>query len=478
MNFLRMLQLIDKALESSNMGGDSPRDCVFEVYRPDFEHIKPPQDMCMSPHVFAASCNDFEWEDDSDDEEADVPSGRISPCTFLEWSKDCVRWNADDIEIKKDTTSYLRMRPPTPKVPLPPRRHEYIPRGRLETQWDIYTGEELTPTYYVPTSPSIIYTPPGIEFAGFGNPNFQTQYRRMAPLVERELRTKLYGGQDVLPRLSDGARDRISASEVDAATTIVPELQGHRGADIDAALREQWASVRQAEEAERALHQHAEQQRAHIARLQFDQRHLSEFLPALHLRREMRDRRQQAEMEAHRRRGHTIRAYVAEHALDAQSRLDTAWFRLHATQAKVHENMLRIQGLENEVRGLCESGGVRDPEHAYAVLMGAESEGGRGEIPVAAYGAGVDVDGFGGYGYGGGPLGPWSASSLGRAEEEFDRLLADMQMRGEREGGVNGQGWEERCDDDKSGDSGVAGVGSRDSYSFRRQGPNGVGHCA
>lgn len=96
-----MLQLIDKTLEPSNMGGDSPRDCVFEVYRPDFEHIKPPQDIDMSAHIFASSCDDFEWEDDSDDDEADVPSGRISPCTFLEWSKDCVRWNAENMEIKQ-----------------------------------------------------------------------------------------------------------------------------------------------------------------------------------------------------------------------------------------------------------------------------------------------------------------------------------------------------------------------------------------
>lgn len=102
-----MLELIDKALESSNMGGDSPRDCVFEVYRPDFDHIKPPQDMDMSANVFSDCCSDFEWIDDSDDEEAQVPSGRISPCTFLEWSKDCTRWNADEDENKEVRAHYF-----------------------------------------------------------------------------------------------------------------------------------------------------------------------------------------------------------------------------------------------------------------------------------------------------------------------------------------------------------------------------------
>ncbi|KAJ3565101.1 hypothetical protein NPX13_g7617 [Xylaria arbuscula] len=266
----RMLQLIDKALESSNMGGDSPRDCVFEVYRPDFEHIKPPHDMDMSAHIFASSCNDFEWEDDSDDDEADVPSGRISPCTFLEWSKDCVRWNADDREIKQDTTSYRRMRPPTPINTEPPRRHapprchEHVPCNRVEKQWDINTGEELTPTYHVPNSPSIIYTPPGIEFAGFRTPNFHMQYRRMAPLAERDLRTRVYNGLNVAPpESSDAERDRFTASEVDAAAAVIPEAHNIRGAEVSSILREQYAAIQQAEEAERALYRHAELQREH-----------------------------------------------------------------------------------------------------------------------------------------------------------------------------------------------------------------------
>lgn len=90
-----MLQLIDKALDPGNMGGDTPRDSVFEVYRPDFQHIKPPQDMDMDMIASASNCLDFEYEKDSDDEETELPSGRISPCTFLQWSKGCARWDAD-----------------------------------------------------------------------------------------------------------------------------------------------------------------------------------------------------------------------------------------------------------------------------------------------------------------------------------------------------------------------------------------------
>ncbi|KAI0449626.1 hypothetical protein F5B21DRAFT_519945 [Xylaria acuta] len=497
----RMLELIDKALESSNMGGDSPRDCVFEVYRPDFDHIKPPQDMDMSANVFSACCSDFEWTDDSDDEEAHVPSGRISPCTFLEWSKNCVRWNADENENKKDTASYLRIRPPTPKAPLLPRQHEHIPHGYLEPQWDVNTGEELTPTYHVPTSPSIIYTPPGVEFTGFRTANFHQQYKRMAPLAERELRTKLYGGEEVPPQLSDDENDRFSPSEVDAATAAVPELHGRQGPEIEAAFRDQWAAIRRAEEAEKALYKHAEQQRAHIARLQYDQRHLHEFLPALHVRREMRDARAREQVALQMRRGARIRAYVAEHALEAQSRLDTAWHRLNCTQAKVGENTLRIASLENEVRELCFRGGVRDPEHAYAVLMGVESDAGDGApIPAPAPAPApadinVNANGYGDYGYGysaggggneygqgvggnvnGGPMGPWSASSLGRAEEEYDRFLADMQMQNRTRANI--REWEKRYDDDESRDSGVAGVEGCDRYHFQHHGPGVMGYRA
>ena len=70
----------------------------------------------------------------------------------------------------------------------------------------------------------------------------------------------------------------------------MPEIRNIQGAEVSSILREQYAAIQHAEAAERALYHHAEVQREHIARLEFDQRHLNEFLPALHMRREMRDR--------------------------------------------------------------------------------------------------------------------------------------------------------------------------------------------
>ncbi|KAI0112219.1 hypothetical protein GGR51DRAFT_569004 [Nemania sp. FL0031] len=512
----KMLKLIDKALLSSTARGDSPREARFEVYRPDFEHIKPPQDMDMSANEFDACCADFEWKDDSDDDEADVPSGRISPCTFLEWSKDCVRWNANENE-KKDTTSYIRVRPNTPKPSTAPKRHERPPSDNTIPQWDIYTGDELTPAYYVPTSPSIIYTPPGVEFTGFKTANFHAQYRRMAPLVDRELRSKLYGAREGPPYLPSSERASFSISEVNSAAAIMPELHNRAGPELEMSFQSQWAAIAQAEAAEKALYKEAERQRLAIKQLQLDCRHLNEFLPALHVHRELRDReqrdreaklrqmqeegekeRKEREMQMgmgkvrHGRRGEVIRAYVAEHALDIQSRLDMACFRLQTARAGVGENLARIAGLEREVRELCDQAGVRDPEHAYAVLMGAKSDDGGDAYKAGNTGGqrvdvhvGGNVNGYApngydygyGYGYGcagagtgvgacgngGGPIGPWSDSSLGRAEEEYDRFLADMHMI-DAGGRTSSKEWEARYDDDESSDSGVSGLGARDRY--------------
>lgn len=97
--------------------------------------------------------------------------------------------------------------------PLPARArgHEHDTRDEdQQPQWDIHTGEQLTPTYYVPSSPSIVYTPPGIEFAGFRTADFHAQYRRMVPLADRELRSRIYGFGQGFPHLPDSERDRFS----------------------------------------------------------------------------------------------------------------------------------------------------------------------------------------------------------------------------------------------------------------------------
>lgn len=100
-----MLRKVDETLSEGNAAGDSPREAVFEINRPVTadHHIRAPPCHDFSTHLLTACCADFEFEsDNSDDEEFSVSHGRISPCTFLAWSKGCRRWNDDRLKVSID----------------------------------------------------------------------------------------------------------------------------------------------------------------------------------------------------------------------------------------------------------------------------------------------------------------------------------------------------------------------------------------
>lgn len=51
--------------------------------------------MNLLPHRRVYSATDNRppvWGDDEDDDEGAIPTGRLSPCTFLHWSQDCKPW--------------------------------------------------------------------------------------------------------------------------------------------------------------------------------------------------------------------------------------------------------------------------------------------------------------------------------------------------------------------------------------------------
>ncbi len=102
-----MLKMIDSVLESDYKGGDSPRDAIFELQRPCIEHLEVPLGMDLAYHWEQKEKADKVFEPDSDDDEAGVPSGRISPCTFLAWSKNCKRWDEGDIKEYPDKVSEI-----------------------------------------------------------------------------------------------------------------------------------------------------------------------------------------------------------------------------------------------------------------------------------------------------------------------------------------------------------------------------------
>lgn len=100
-----MLHKVDETLSEGNAAGDSPREAIFEINRPVTadHHIRAPPRHDFSTHLLTACCAEFEFEsDDSDDDETSIPHGRISPCTFLAWSKGCQRWSGDNIKVPID----------------------------------------------------------------------------------------------------------------------------------------------------------------------------------------------------------------------------------------------------------------------------------------------------------------------------------------------------------------------------------------
>lgn len=206
-----MLRMIDKYLEPNNMAGDSPRDAIFEINRPsEVQHIHPPEDMDLSTHALTASRAEFEFDLDEDDDECGVPTGRISPCTFLEWSRGCSRWSQHDMKKSaanafdtpktshraahrgKQCWSRQERRQSGPATPSQGNLAQDYYRSAVP-QFDEISGDSLSPYYKVPSSPSIIYTPPGIPNNVVPPVNFQVQYSRMNPVAALKLRELRYG---------------------------------------------------------------------------------------------------------------------------------------------------------------------------------------------------------------------------------------------------------------------------------------------
>lgn len=79
-----------------------------------------------------------------------------------------------------------------PEGPSDPNRdhYPYYLADRVR-QYDELTGEEISPLYAVPTQPSLIYTPPGVDEHAVVRQNFRDKYVRMVPEVAQEVQEYL-----------------------------------------------------------------------------------------------------------------------------------------------------------------------------------------------------------------------------------------------------------------------------------------------
>ncbi|KAH6656889.1 hypothetical protein BKA67DRAFT_642969 [Truncatella angustata] len=227
----RLLSNVNRVLHSEQSPKSSPQTNVFELHRPDVKHIHPPQGMDLSMHMLNACCDDFEFEEDGTDDEEHVPRGRISPCTFLAWSKGCKAWEEVGSRRQRQesmaNTMTSRRRPQSPELySTPPstlRRDRWPTWNRHQDCME--SGTPLSPYYQVPSSPSMLWNAEGIDGDRMEwKPQFEDYYRRMDYKAAKKLQQlKQYGNVDsetMSPMSNDVFFAQLSPS--------APQAQNHR----------------------------------------------------------------------------------------------------------------------------------------------------------------------------------------------------------------------------------------------------------
>ncbi|KAK6845071.1 hypothetical protein PG995_015181 [Apiospora arundinis] len=412
-DIFHMLHKVDETLSEGNAAGDSPREAIFEINRPVTadHHIRAPPRHDFSTHLLTACCAEFEFEsDDSDDDETSIPHGRISPCTFLAWSKGCQRWSGDNIKVPIDQNQ-PRRRPPTPEVvdtpPFIPRPFRF-PGFDVERQVDASTGYEMSPCYAVPTSPSLLYVPEGVDAIRNQNPTaFEGRYSRMDPMAGKSLRRLLFYGRPngpsgggtptASPTMADADVDEYGHSEVedllnspsarppqgqDPTFPTTPAFLGHQ-------LSQAYAVIAANEAQADGLTQLLRNQTAQIRELREEREHLSAAVGIVQSRRR---REQQEQEERAWRRQHNpqqqqrlpsktpeekrqqrVHKHVAAHLEEVQYKFMRAADTLGHERMSKENNDAAIAQLEMEIADLCHEAGLNNPAEVYDALTGKDS---------------------------------------------------------------------------------------------------------
>ncbi|KAK8094565.1 hypothetical protein PG997_001250 [Apiospora hydei] len=390
-DIFRMLHKVDETLSHGNAAGDSPREAVFEINRPAQadHHIPAPPRHDFSTHLLTACCADFEFEsDDSDDEESLVPHGRISPCTFLAWSKGCQLWSGDNIKVDIDQG------------------------WDVERQVDEETGCELSPCYAVPTSPSLLYLPEGVDAVRAREPTaFEGRYSRMDPLAGKQLRKLMFfyrpnapsdSGSGSTPTASPTAADvgveEYGHSEIEAILNS-PSARHHAPypgipvtpSQLDQHLGQAYAAIAANEAQGDGVTQLLRHQTTQIRCLQEEREHLSAAVYIVQNRR----RRQQQEEEQRQiqqqnlsrkrspeeKRQKQIRKHLAGHLNDIQFKFTRAVETLGHDRVRKEANEAAIARLETDIAELCREAGLGSPAEVYDELTGRspDDDGGSGD---------------------------------------------------------------------------------------------------
>ncbi|KAI0833016.1 hypothetical protein F5Y06DRAFT_187299 [Hypoxylon sp. FL0890] len=311
----------------------------------------------------------FQW-DDSDDEEGANPSGRISSDMFLAMATGAKRWDRPEIKdpqgLLKDA---VRTRPEGPAVEKD-RYPDYLDKAKV--QIDPATGEEISPTYYVPRSPSMIWTPPGVTENAYVPKNFRDYYSRMAPDDATNHIDRHYGqGPHNAPPAQ--TNENYTRSEVqEVANMVHGEALGPQLIDF---LSIQYHSIAQFEIQSSALEKEVLAQHERIAALQKELEQLKLwYIPALQqLRADRAERQARRDAEKKKIREERIKEHIANHVRDAQYRLDRARSAVTEMHQKYADNLAFITSLQQDMNDACLAVGMNSPQEVYDEVNAPES---------------------------------------------------------------------------------------------------------
>ncbi|OTA57231.1 hypothetical protein K449DRAFT_398625 [Hypoxylon sp. EC38] len=348
---------MDSPLATDYTGGVLPRSVAFEIPK------------ATGPVKYPAG---FAW-DDSDDEEGANPSGRITAETFLAFAEGASRWDHSDT---KDPDGVLddavRTRPEKPTA-LSTNDHFPAYLDKVQAQVDQNTGEDISPAYVVPASPSLIWTPPGVTDNAHAPGNFLERYSRMAPREAMKRINDHYSHGKVVSVPPAGTNENYSKTEVQQ---VANKLHGEElGPHLPEFMGLQYNTIANYELQDVTLTKQVAAQDDQIAALEKEREQLKFwYIPALQqLRAERARRHALSDAEKKKQREGRIQEHIANHIRDAQYRLDRACVRVTELQHKYAENAAYIAALQQEIGEACLLVGKETPQEVYDEVNGPES---------------------------------------------------------------------------------------------------------
>ncbi|KAI2471756.1 hypothetical protein F4781DRAFT_439657 [Annulohypoxylon bovei var. microspora] len=309
------------------------------------------------------------WDDDSDDVEGSGPSGRISPGTFLAFAQGAKRSATDHLKDPEDVLAkQTRTRPEGPSAVRGDKFPEYI--FEAKSQVDETTGLQISPEYNVPTSPSMVYTPPGVSDMPYKTVNFIEMYTRMHPTP--------HGLMGLPPA---GTNEHYAYTEVARAAAENGDQPPSEAADqLQNYFQIQYKAIEQVNAEDREHNAIIEAQQKYIKKLEAEREALqSTYIPLLQIRRHMRDsQRMVEEIEAQRlvARQERIREHLVNHVQDTRMRHDTALMRVNESKAKRIRQETQIKRLEQEIAEECLGVGKSCPQEVYDEVNGVSNASG------------------------------------------------------------------------------------------------------